>query len=123
MATIPIGSFSALVSTNNVIVNMVAQKRSMFFFFQAEDGIRDADVTGVQTCALPIFMSDTTNSEPDTLPASDPRNRLYAKLGLVHSRSRCLRNHHSSGSSMVAVRRDSHLRGRQRTKESRESRR
>src|SRR5690554_7407912 len=26
----------------------------MFFFFQAEDGIRDADVTGVQTCALPI---------------------------------------------------------------------
>src|SRR5437667_1344298 len=26
-----------------------------FFFFQAEDGIRDRDVTGVQTCALPIF--------------------------------------------------------------------
>src|SRR5438128_2217735 len=25
-----------------------------FFFFQAEDGIRDATVTGVQTCALPI---------------------------------------------------------------------
>src|SRR5437667_8946816 len=27
---------------------------SVFFFFQAEDGIRDRDVTGVQTCALPI---------------------------------------------------------------------
>src|SRR5690554_7739761 len=27
-----------------------------FFFFQAEDGIRDADVTGVQTCALPISI-------------------------------------------------------------------
>src|SRR5256886_8341790 len=27
----------------------------MFFFFQAEDGIRDLTVTGVQTCALPIF--------------------------------------------------------------------
>src|SRR5256885_9673560 len=26
-----------------------------FFFFQAEDGIRDYKVTGVQTCALPIF--------------------------------------------------------------------
>src|SRR6266478_9285030 len=26
-----------------------------FFFFQAEDGIRDLTVTGVQTCALPIF--------------------------------------------------------------------
>src|SRR2546430_3027916 len=27
-----------------------------FFFFQAEDGIRDLTVTGVQTCALPIFF-------------------------------------------------------------------
>src|SRR5207237_1885985 len=27
---------------------------SFFFFFQAEDGIRDSSVTGVQTCALPI---------------------------------------------------------------------
>src|SRR5207245_7379334 len=27
----------------------------VFFFFQAEDGIRDATVTGVQTCALPIL--------------------------------------------------------------------
>ena len=26
----------------------------LFFFFQAEDGIRDVAVTGVQTCALPI---------------------------------------------------------------------
>src|SRR5437870_11241693 len=26
-----------------------------FFFFQAEDGIRDGHVTGVQTCALPIY--------------------------------------------------------------------
>src|SRR3989442_3775937 len=29
-------------------------RNGLFFFFQAEDGIRDADVTGVQTCALPI---------------------------------------------------------------------
>src|SRR5207244_6909159 len=28
-----------------------------FFFFQAEDGIRDDLVTGVQTCALPIFLA------------------------------------------------------------------
>src|SRR5260370_26030314 len=28
-----------------------------FFFFQAEDGIRDSSVTGVQTCALPISDS------------------------------------------------------------------
>src|SRR5258707_10460183 len=29
--------------------------RRVFFFFQAEDGIRDIGVTGVQTCALPIY--------------------------------------------------------------------
>src|SRR5688500_19279909 len=29
----------------------------LLFFFQAEDGIRDYKVTGVQTCALPIYLS------------------------------------------------------------------
>src|SRR5438552_8863892 len=33
----------------------------MFFFFQAEDGIRDDLVTGVQTCALPISPIKTPN--------------------------------------------------------------
>src|SRR5690625_4717737 len=34
---------------------------SNFFFFQAEDGIRDGHVTGVQTCALPIYPGDSTD--------------------------------------------------------------
>ena len=35
-----------------------------FFFFQAEDGIRDIGVTGVQTCALPIYGAEySRNSE------------------------------------------------------------
>src|SRR5947209_5798092 len=33
----------------------VSSARQPVFFFQAEDGIRDIGVTGVQTCALPIF--------------------------------------------------------------------
>src|SRR2546430_8300995 len=33
----------------------------IFFFFQAEDGIRDLTVTGVQTCALPISYTITPN--------------------------------------------------------------
>src|SRR5215469_9871101 len=37
-----------------------------FFFFQAEDGIRDLYVTGVQTCALPIFAADAP-AGPDRL--------------------------------------------------------
>src|SRR3989441_6280087 len=35
----------------------------VFFFFQAEDGIRDKLVTGVQTCALPISRSCTHSAE------------------------------------------------------------
>src|SRR5690606_39871563 len=35
---------------------------SYFFFFQAEDGIRDFHVTGVQTCALPILLGTGTNA-------------------------------------------------------------
>src|SRR2546426_7480739 len=34
-----------------------------FFFFQAEDGIRDYKVTGVQTCALPISMTFAREAE------------------------------------------------------------
>src|SRR6266576_6357353 len=38
------------------MVNCLIEYNSLcFFFFQAEDGIRDLYVTGVQTCALPIF--------------------------------------------------------------------
>src|SRR2546430_8440324 len=43
-----------------------------FFFFQAEDGIRDLTVTGVQTCALPICMNTSTNSKVATPPPVTP---------------------------------------------------
>src|SRR5260370_32771294 len=42
-----------------------------FFFFQAEDGIRDSSVTGVQTCALPIyygFRNSTAGCSPCDIP-------------------------------------------------------
>src|SRR5690606_39879889 len=39
-----------------------------FFFFQAEDGIRDFHVTGVQTCALPIWKA--SGSKALTLPTA-----------------------------------------------------
>src|SRR5699024_11783221 len=41
-----------------------------FFFFQAEDGIRDRNVTGVQTCALPISTAVPAVASP---PASHRR--------------------------------------------------
>src|SRR5688572_32329366 len=46
-----------------------------FFFFQAEDGIRDLTVTGVQTCALPIYRAGV-----DRLAAGG----LLAQLGDFH---------------------------------------
>src|SRR5687767_15923423 len=49
-----------------------------FFFFQAEDGIRDKLVTGVQTCALPIFARVSRSRNVDSDP-SDPTAR-HAKI-------------------------------------------
>src|SRR5436305_13468662 len=51
--------------------NIIARNRAdpllgRVFFFQAEDGIRDADVTGVQTCALPISNRGSATSTPIT---------------------------------------------------------
>src|SRR2546426_2385670 len=56
--------------------------RISFFFFQAEDGIRDYKVTGVQTCALPIYQN-LRDLEP-LLPRVGLRHEqvvhIYAKL-------------------------------------------
>src|SRR5689334_24489404 len=48
-----------------------------FFFFQAEDGIRDGTVTGVQTCALPIYFGpprsyDHPERSPQRVRSRDP---------------------------------------------------
>src|SRR5690348_10267655 len=46
---------------------------SNFFFFQAEDGIRDGRVTGVQTCALPIWdFTGLLKTLPGVVPINDP---------------------------------------------------
>src|ERR1039457_2019893 len=47
-----------------------------FFFFQAEDGIRDYKVTGVQTCALPISGS----ADPTCITMHNSRQREYAHM-------------------------------------------
>src|SRR5258706_11190265 len=45
-----------------------AIRRPFFFFFQAEDGIRDWSVTGVQTCALPISSLHQKLKKQSTAP-------------------------------------------------------
>src|SRR5687767_15651571 len=52
-----------------------------FFFFQAEDGIRDKLVTGVQTCALPIFDAASTT------PARGGKSRADGRQPLLKIRA------------------------------------
>src|SRR2546429_4205274 len=64
---------------------------SFFFFFQAEDGIRDVAVTGVQTCALPISASDSAGRRRSTRQVGgrrcpDPRTSV-ARVSLSTSRA------------------------------------
>src|SRR5256885_6880060 len=56
---------------------------SVFFFFQAEDGIRDYKVTGVQTCALPIFRVFHRHALPcqRRTPSARPPGRLLVVQG------------------------------------------
>src|SRR5436305_4176242 len=56
------------------------------FFFQAEDGIRDADVTGVQTCALPISMSDSVRKACPKPTGTSSWRRLSALSSAAHQR-------------------------------------
>src|SRR6266498_741875 len=57
-----------------------------FFFFQAEDGIRDADVTGVQTCALPICAGGCAR-RTSTTPACCGGEAVLRSVWIVPVRS------------------------------------
>src|SRR6266481_8837343 len=54
-----------------------------YFFFQAEDGIRDGTVTGVQTCALPIFVGGVPLAHTNALFTALAVNALNELLGTV----------------------------------------
>src|SRR5690606_40095733 len=78
-----------------------------FFFFQAEDGIRDFHVTGVQTCALPILGTNGKNAliRPDT-PATMLPNDLPSPVKAVGATvARSLKNDVQNGppSAFVAA--------------------
>src|SRR5689334_24295602 len=68
-----------------------------FFFFQAEDGIRDGTVTGVQTCALPIYPAEIVeafiggailvNQRLTMLESQDAGNGLITVGGQTYGKS------------------------------------
>src|SRR5256885_340710 len=70
----------------------LAEATSLLVLFQAEDGIRDYKVTGVQTCALPIARPVLVDVEPDTLNI-DPQQVAAA----ITPRTRALLPVHYAG--------------------------
>src|SRR5699024_236031 len=85
-----------------------------FFFFQAEDGIRDRNVTGVQTCALPIcpvFMYRTfLCSEILPLTVSHMISRISAGLdSVIFSMCRNPSSRDASGSRLSKLPTDEEL--------------
>src|SRR5437762_13508078 len=70
---------------------IVGNESSCVFFFQAEDGIRDTSVTGVQTCALPIL--------------SFPVGSLHAQLPLLQIDVAPFERHHLAASQRSEERR------------------
>src|SRR2546430_10107008 len=70
----------------------------IFFFFQAEDGIRDLTVTGVQTCALPIFSARNLDEwreaaslmgmfQQNFVAGDRYGNAMYVRMGLTPRRA------------------------------------
>src|SRR5256885_1072416 len=66
----------AMLRKNVCLVAMVVVVVVLVFFFQAEDGIRDYKVTGVQTCALPISFA---------LPCALPSCSRKSSYGLARN--------------------------------------
>src|SRR5699024_11422129 len=71
-------------------VYLISFTSYLFFFFQAEDGIRDRNVTGVQACALPICVDEIIL--PEGIDAT-----VWIKSGLVVKRNFALTTEDSYG--------------------------
>src|SRR5256886_13804415 len=70
-----------------VVVKVVHIVLLFFFFFQAEDGIRDLTVTGVQTCALPICAAvrlAATHRKRTDRAQQEAHDRRLEELALAH---------------------------------------
>src|SRR5256886_8124446 len=77
-----------------------------FFFFQAEDGIRDLTVTGVQTCALPILHPAryVAGDRPDALAFASPgSDTVRYEDGLGEFEIRLLLEQHLGDASAAAL--------------------
>src|SRR2546429_2397348 len=89
---------TAEVAAHMIEQSLLAHWRLLFFFFQAEDGIRDVAVTGVQTCALPIshlfsgaVALPAASPEPQTVALSSAAGETSARLDRLEEQVQRLR--------------------------------
>src|SRR3712207_7280854 len=75
-----------------------------FFFFQAEDGIRDIGVTGVQTCALPIFPKNTGKSRSFFLSFTQPSSQCTVFSTPPRSRFSSVRRQETDNTGILSRR-------------------
>src|SRR2546422_8744722 len=88
-----------------------------FFFFQAEDGIRDVAVTGVQTCALPISLCDVDQNRsaetfkkfPNAKPYRDFRKLFDEMEKEIDAVIVATPDHCHAVAAMAAIRRGKHV--------------
>src|SRR5262249_58070334 len=81
-----------VLDEGDAVVAEVELRRGEVFFFQAEDGIRDWSVTGVQTCALPILVRDRVIKEKTSLLVRDARldQEFAARMSIVQQQIRSM---------------------------------
>src|SRR5207248_8228246 len=87
-----------------------------FFFFQAEDGIRDRTVTGVQTCALPIYLLEQLEQVILAGFTHEPVIALSEALSAIAPAglTRCFYADNGSSAVEVAVKMSFHYRSEER---------
>src|SRR5580692_7470007 len=77
---------------------------SLRFFFQAEDGIRDLTVTGVQTCALPIFKTiDECGADPIGVQGWPAGNYMYDQLKIAPGGRNLMQDDHGKKSIVIGI--------------------
>src|SRR5699024_12084485 len=78
-----------------------------YFFFQAEDGIRDRNVTGVQTCALPISAAETEESVIilEIQMGANNRSGHYRRVDSGNTKTQCTNMNNGSigGESCIEI--------------------